>query len=138
METAQYETVGRQLPNREYWRTLIVDDHPLFRDGLREFLMTLPEFQVCGEADREEQAMQQLLATDADFVTVDISLASGSGLSLISRIKRHKPSAAVLVPASLDDQPGRSVAPGASQSTCANRQPWVLWSCSSGSASHCG
>jgi DNA-binding NarL/FixJ family response regulator len=121
METSQYEAAARPaLPGRKQWRTLIVDDHPLFRDGLRELMRTLPQFQVCGEAEGEEQAMRQLLATDADFITVDISLASGGGLSLISRIKRHKPSAVVLVISMHEDRAyaERALAAGASGYVC--------------------
>jgi DNA-binding NarL/FixJ family response regulator len=82
---------------------LIVDDHPIFRDGLRELLESLPGFVVCGEAEHEEDAYSQFLSHEADFVTVDISLASGSGLNLISRIKAHRPSAVVVAVSMYED-----------------------------------
>jgi DNA-binding NarL/FixJ family response regulator len=121
MGTIQYETVGRaSLTSPKVWRTLIVDDHPLFRDGLRELLMTMPDFQIVGEAEREEQSFQQFLATDPDLITVDISLVSGSGLSLISRIKARKPSAVILAISMYEDRvyAERALAAGASGYVC--------------------
>jgi DNA-binding NarL/FixJ family response regulator len=121
MGTIQYETLGRaSLTSQKVWRTLIVDDHPLFRDGLRELLMTMPDFQIVGEAEREEQSFQQFLATDPDLITVDISLVSGSGLSLISRIKARKPSAVVLAISMYEDRvyAERALAAGASGYVC--------------------
>jgi DNA-binding NarL/FixJ family response regulator len=121
METMQYETDERaRLSNQKRLRTLIVDDHPIFRDGLRELLMTTPDFEVCGEAEREDEAIQQVLATDPDLITVDISLASGSGLSLISRIKKHKPSAIILAISMYEDRAyaERALAAGASGYVC--------------------
>jgi DNA-binding NarL/FixJ family response regulator len=82
---------------REKWRALIVDDHPLFRSGLRELLENEPGVEICGEAEHEDQAFRLFESTDADLVTVDLSLATGHGLSLVSRIKKQKPSAVVLV-----------------------------------------
>jgi DNA-binding NarL/FixJ family response regulator len=108
------------VTDRQVWRTLIVDDHPLFRNGLRELIESIPGFIVCGEADSEEQAFQELLATGADLVTVDISLASGNGLSLIERIKNHSPSTVVLVLSMYEDSiyAERALAAGAAGYVC--------------------
>jgi DNA-binding NarL/FixJ family response regulator len=108
------------------FRTLIVDDHPLFRSGLRELLESEPGIQICGEAEHEDEAFRLFEATDADLVTVDLSLTSGHGLSLVSRIKKAKPAAVVLVISMFDDRvyAERALAAGAAGYVCkqANNQ----------------
>jgi DNA-binding NarL/FixJ family response regulator len=83
---------------------LVVDDHPLFRAGLRELLENEPGLEICGEAENEEEAFKLFEETDADLVTVDISLASGHGLNLVKRIKKAKPTTIVLVVSMFDDR----------------------------------
>jgi len=106
--------------DRKVWRTLLVDDHQLYRVGLRALLENEPEIRIVGEAEHENEAYDQFVATDPDFVTVDISLASGQGLSLVSRIKALKPSAVVLVLSMYDDRvyAERALAAGAAGYVC--------------------
>jgi DNA-binding NarL/FixJ family response regulator len=105
---------------RKVWRTLLVDDHQLYRVGLRALLENEPEISICGEAEHENEAYDLFATTDPDFVTVDISLASGQGLSLVSRIKALKPSAVVLVLSMYDDRvyAERALAAGAAGYVC--------------------
>lgn len=85
-------------------RVLIVDDHPLFRDGLRELLLGEPNLQVCGEAADVGGALEQIRTTCATLVTVDISLGSASGIELVKRIKRIAPTTLILVVSMYDDR----------------------------------
>src|SRR3954451_6169224 len=105
---------------RKMWRTLLVDDHQLYRVGLRALLENESEIRICGEAEHENEAYDMFVANDPDFVTVDISLASGQGLSLVSRIKSLKPSAVVLVLSMYDDRvyAERALAAGAAGYVC--------------------
>jgi DNA-binding NarL/FixJ family response regulator len=102
------------------WRTLIVDDHELFRDGLRELLQNEPDVEICGEAMHEDEAFKQFVDTEPDLVIVDISLASGHGLNLTSRIKKASPTATVVVLSMYDDRvyAERALAAGASGYIC--------------------
>jgi DNA-binding NarL/FixJ family response regulator len=123
---AQSRNAASQTAHREKWRTLIVDDHPLFRSGLRELLEAEPGIQICGEAEREDEAFRLFEETNSDLVTVDLSLASGHGLSLVSRIKKAKAGTIILV-VSMHDSPvyaERALAAGASGYVCkhANNQ----------------
>jgi DNA-binding NarL/FixJ family response regulator len=97
-------------------RTLIVDDHELFRKGLRELLESEPGVQVLGEAVGEVEAFEKFKAVDAELVTIDISLASGHGLNLVTRIKRLKPTSLILVVSMYDERvfAERAIAAGAS------------------------
>ena len=78
-------------------RILIVDDHPLVRSGFVQLISDEPDLEVCGEAADESQALQLVAATAPDLVIVDLSLAGGSGINLIERIKAHHGEVAMLV-----------------------------------------
>lgn len=78
-------------------RVLIVDDHPLFREGLRQMIERYPDLEVCGEAADAEQAMKALTELKPDLVLADISLGSDNGLDLIKLIKEQNEELPVLV-----------------------------------------
>jgi len=78
-------------------RILIVDDHPLVRSGFVQLISDEPDLEVCGEAADEAQALQLVAATTPDLVIIDLSLAGGSGIDLIERIKAHYSEVCMLV-----------------------------------------
>jgi DNA-binding NarL/FixJ family response regulator len=78
-------------------RILIVDDHPLVRSGFVQLISDEPDLEVCGEASDEAQALQLVAATTPDLVIIDLSLAGGSGINLIERIKAHYTEVCMLV-----------------------------------------
>ena len=59
---------------------LIVDDHPIFREGLKSLLNNQSDLKVCCEASNSEEALKQLRHCPCDLVTMDLSLAGSSGL----------------------------------------------------------
>jgi DNA-binding NarL/FixJ family response regulator len=68
---------------------LIVDDHPLFRNGLRQLIDHEPGLIVCGEATEIEEAVRLVAETKPDLVIVDISLGNQSGIDLIRNLKSN-------------------------------------------------
>jgi len=76
---------------------LVVDDHPLFREGLAQMIHLTTEFVVCGEAEDADEAMIAIAELKPDLVVVDISLGVGSGIDLIRAIKAKYESLPVLV-----------------------------------------
>jgi len=78
-------------------RILIVDDHPLVRSGFVQLISDEPDLEVCGEAADEAQALQLVAAAAPDLVIIDLSLAGGSGINLIERIKAHYSEVCMLV-----------------------------------------
>jgi DNA-binding NarL/FixJ family response regulator len=78
-------------------KILLVDDHPLVREGLANLIRQHPDLEVCGEAGGEAQALQLLAGGLPDLAVVDLSLENGSGLDLIKSIKAMYPSVAMLV-----------------------------------------
>jgi len=76
---------------------LIVDDHPLFREGLRQLVSNDPDLDVCGEASDAAEALRLLPELKPDLVVVDISLGGTSGIDLIKSIKETYDDLPVLV-----------------------------------------
>src|SRR5438552_15268429 len=77
-------TTGKALPDKN--RIYIVDDHTMFRDGLRQLIESDSKMTVCGDAPGAAEAMPQILASKPDVVIVDISLPVASGLDLITHL----------------------------------------------------
>ena len=84
-------------------RILIVDDHPLVRTGFSQLIGDCPDLEVCGEAGDMAEALKQIDATSPDLAIIDLSLAGGSGLDLIERIKSRNKDILMLV-ASMHDE----------------------------------
>lgn len=78
-------------------RTLIVDDHPLFRRGLRTLLAALPEIAVIGEAGSGEEAVRLAGELHPDLVLMDLQMPGGSGLAATRAIVHADPHTRVLV-----------------------------------------
>ncbi len=78
-------------------RILIVDDHPLFRDGLRQLIDHEAGLSVCGEATGSGDAIRLTTQTKPDLVIVDISLGNDNGIDLIRDLKANDSELPVLV-----------------------------------------
>ena len=78
-------------------RILIVDDHPMMRDGLRQLIANEADLEVVGEADDAAQALEEAEKLKPDLAIVDITLRSSNGLDLIKDLHIRSPRTAVLV-----------------------------------------
>lgn len=79
------------MPQRDWClekmaRVLIVDDHPVVRDGLKLQIELQDDMAACGEAEDVADALAQIESTRPDVVVVDLALRTGHGLDLIKRI----------------------------------------------------
>ena len=73
------------------YRILIVDDHPIFRNGLAQLIDQENDLCVCGEADDYHGALKAVEAQKPSMVIVDITLKDMSGIDLIKEIRKlHK------------------------------------------------
>src|SRR3972149_10453510 len=68
-------------------KILVVDDHPIVRQGLAKLITQEPDLAMCGSAEDASEAMQQIQALRPDLVVVDISLKSSHGIELIGQIR---------------------------------------------------
>jgi DNA-binding NarL/FixJ family response regulator len=78
-------------------KILLVDDHPLVREGLVNLISQQADLQICGEATNEPQALELIRTAQPHVAIVDISLENGSGIELIKSIKVMFPAVTVLV-----------------------------------------
>ena len=84
-------------------KVLIVDDHPLVRQGIRTLLAGQPDFLVSGEAASAHEALELMRAEAPDAAIVDLTLKESSGLDLIKDIQIRHPQVLVLVVSMRDE-----------------------------------
>jgi len=77
-------------------RILMVDDHPIVREGMVLFLNAQADLNLCCQAGNTEEAMAALAACDPALAIVDISLGKESGLDLIKALRRLSPGLGIL------------------------------------------
>lgn len=78
-------------------RILLVDDHEVVRLGMKVLLDKHQGFTVVGEADSEEDAVEQAMIHEPDIVLMDIRLAGGSGIEACHQIKQQLPDTKVIM-----------------------------------------
>lgn len=78
-------------------RLLVVDDHPVVRQGLRTFLETRPDFEVVGEAADGETAVAEAARLRPDVILMDLVMPGVGGLEAIGQIRAAEPRARILV-----------------------------------------
>jgi DNA-binding NarL/FixJ family response regulator len=78
-------------------QVMIVDDHPIVRQGLTQLINRERDMEVCAEAADSYAAMAAIEAHPPDFLIVDISLKTMDGLTLIKEVKHRRPRLPVLV-----------------------------------------
>ena len=76
---------------------LIVDDHPVVRDGLRGMFASAPGFAVLGEAASGEEAVERAAALDPDVILMDLRMPGGGGVAAIAHLTRTGARARILV-----------------------------------------
>jgi DNA-binding NarL/FixJ family response regulator len=76
---------------------VLVDDHPIVRQGLAQLLGQEPDLRVCGEAEDEAAALRLVAELSPQLVIVDLSLKSGDGIDLIKNLRAGHPSIPILV-----------------------------------------
>ena len=92
--TAARDANNLSAPKR---RVLIVDDHPLMRQGLAQLVNQQPDLTVCGEAEDVPEALQKTTDLKPDVVIVDLSLKGSDGIELIRNLHSRNAQLPLLV-----------------------------------------
>lgn len=85
-------------------KVLIVDDHPITRQGLRVLVDQQPDFAVCGEADNAAVAMDLAAKLKPDIAIVDITLRTANGIELTKNLRAHSPTLLILIVSMHDEE----------------------------------
>jgi DNA-binding NarL/FixJ family response regulator len=84
-------------------RVLIADDHPLFRDGLRALLNSIPQTELVGEAADGEEVLNQAAALQPDVILMDIQMPGLNGVDATKQILRANPDIGIVVLTMFED-----------------------------------
>jgi DNA-binding NarL/FixJ family response regulator len=94
---------AKSLKKKQPSKILIVDDHPMMREGLAARIASQQDMVVCGEASDINDALAQFRATGPDLMIVDLSLKTGHGLDLIKEIRTTNHEVKLLVVSAFDE-----------------------------------
>jgi len=78
-------------------KLLLVDDHPIVRDGIKSHLIAQPGLEVVGEASNGQEAVSQAARLKPDVILLDVSMPQMNGLEAIAQLHRKVPAARVIV-----------------------------------------
>lgn len=84
-------------------RIVIVDDHPLFRHGVRTLFLTTPELEVVGEASNGEEAILLAQSLKPDVMLMDIRMPGASGIEVTRTLTTLMPSIRILMLTMFED-----------------------------------
>jgi DNA-binding NarL/FixJ family response regulator len=76
---------------------LLLEDHPIVRQGLEQMINHEPDLHVCGTAEDAERAMEQIEASRPDLLLLDISLQGANGLEVLKLVRERYPQLRVLI-----------------------------------------
>jgi len=78
-------------------KVLIVDDHPLIRQGVTRLVQQEEDLAVCGEAEDSQEALEAIAQTRPDIVVLDITLKATNGIELMTVLRKRFPDLPVLI-----------------------------------------
>jgi DNA-binding NarL/FixJ family response regulator len=84
-------------------RVLIIDNHPLVREGLRRLLENQPDLVVCAEADNARDARTAIKECAPDVIVADLGLNQGDGIELVRDVRAHYSLLPILVLSNHDE-----------------------------------
>jgi DNA-binding NarL/FixJ family response regulator len=85
------------IPPNTKLRVLLVDDHPITRQGMKALINQQLNLEVCAESDNAAQAVELLTKTQPDLAILDVSLKATNGIELTKNLKSHAPNLPILI-----------------------------------------
>lgn len=93
----------RRSPDQKV-KILLVDDHALFRVGMRQILEREPDLEIVAEAEDSRTAFEAAQASLPDIILLDLSIPAPGGIETTQRIKREVPSTGIIALAVDEDE----------------------------------
>lgn len=84
-------------------RVMVVDDHPIVRQGVRSLLSTAPDLLLVAEAESAQRAVELALSERPDVILLDVRMPGSSGVDVARTLRRLLPNAKILMLTSFDD-----------------------------------
>jgi len=78
-------------------RILLADDHAMFREGVKQVLMSTAEFEVVDEASNAAEVFEKVQRSKCDVVVLDISMPGRDGIDVLKQLKQMDPHLHVLI-----------------------------------------
>ncbi|MDP2730889.1 MAG: response regulator transcription factor [Dehalococcoidales bacterium] len=94
-------------------RILLVDDHPVVREGLRRMLEIEDDFQIVGEAAGDKEVLSQVESFSPDVILMDIKMPGVDGIELTRMIKERHPDCHIIMLTLYDEYLPRAIEAGA-------------------------
>jgi DNA-binding NarL/FixJ family response regulator len=85
------------MDSRRATRVLIVDDHPVMREGLEGLLAQHPDLEVCAQAENMAKALQEIERTRPDTIVLDLTLGAEDGVDLVRQLRQERPEIHILI-----------------------------------------
>ena len=83
-------------------KIVIVDDHPLYLEGLKSIINADPEFEITAEAGTAQECLSAINELRPDIITVDVRLPDRNGISLVREIRKKYPNIRMIVVSMID------------------------------------
>ncbi len=78
-------------------RVIVVDDHPIVRDGLKSVLQTVPDIQLVNVCSTGEEVLKEISRRAVDVILADVRMTPMTGLELLRRVRSEQPTVSVLM-----------------------------------------
>ena len=83
--------------NEDAATLLLIDDHPMLRNGVKQLISMDPELQVAGEASHGEQGVELAEQLDPDLILLDLNMPGMNGLETLNRLREKSLSGRIVV-----------------------------------------
>jgi DNA-binding NarL/FixJ family response regulator len=97
LQTASVGIANRESTPRKKSLILLLEDHPIVRQGLEQTINHEPDLRVCAAVETAAQALQQIETARPDLLLLDISLQGANGLDVLKLVRQRHPDLRVLI-----------------------------------------